>query len=76
MGTWFLIMIMVTPMGEIQSSIYNPTDYKSNNRESCEHNGDELTKKIQERFGPSILVSHTCREVKYEDIVKGLPPTL
>ena len=76
MGTWFLIVVMISPMGEIQTSIYNPTEYKSNSQESCHSNGDRLITKIKERFGENILVSYTCTNVAYEDIIKSLPPSI
>lgn len=76
MSTWFLVVILISPLGEVQTSLYNPTDSKSNNYESCYQVGLQMEERIKTQFGTNMIVSFTCRSIKYDDIMKSLSPTL
>jgi hypothetical protein len=76
MTTWIMIVSILFSDKTIGTRVYVPTTVQTNTLEHCTDSGVNFINFMKQKYGDAVIVSFDCAEIKYDDILKSLPPEL
>lgn len=69
---WFLILVSISPTGEVTSDLQFPNSDKQNSKEMCEYWGTRTTMELQLKLGNQYRTFWRCQEIETRDLSRAL----